>query len=884
MNIGVSIKLDIDSRVRPVAQPYRRIPIPLESKVNKKLEEMFQAGIIEKVEGTSDWVSAMVVEPKKDGDIRICIDMRLANKAIRREFHPMPIMEELLSSVDQSEYFSLLDISQAFHQAELHEESRYITTFITAKGLYRYKRLMFGICCAPEIFQKIMQGILSPCKGCKVFIDDILIHGRTKEEHDKNLAAVMDRLKQYNILLNANKCKYGVKEVDFLGFRLSKKGVDITGAKLEALEKMMPPKTVAELRSFLGYVNFMKRFIPNMSTETAPLNELLKAGKKYEWGLGQSHAFNRLKKLLCNAATLGYYNLEDDTEVITDASPVGLGALLVQKNAKGEERVISYASRSLSGVERRYAQTEKEALAIVWSVEKFHYYLYGKEFTIVTDHRPLEVIFAERSRPCLRIERWVLRLSSYRFKVVYRSGSSNVADPFSRLCQRDPEKESFDEISEMRISQITEISRPKAIKREELEAACEDDETINDVKEAMKSDEWKKELRRFELIKEELCFYNNILLRGTRIVIPAQLPQKTLQLAHVTHSGEHSMKQLLRTKVWWPGIDEMVKKFVKGCRECLMNALPNPPEPLKRRELPMAPWIDVAVDFLGPFPTGEYLLIMVDYYSRYQEVEIMTTIVAKATVRVFKKIFGRNGYPATITADNGPQFISQELRDYCEEMGIHLNTTTPYWPQQNGEVERQNRDILKFIRCCSSESEPKDWRDMVYDYVLMKNTSINETTGKSPSELFYKRQVHNRIPTLVRLFEGQDDDTRDRDREMKQKGKEIADRDRRAKPSEIKEGDHVLAKNMNKRNKLDTNFGPDSYEVMQKSGGDVIIENADTGRRYRRNVAHLKKIGEESKDADAENGCSSSSEGVELKIGLKRKRDGSWEVVEDRKH
>lgn len=836
------MELDIDESVKPVIQSYRRLAAPLEERVNKKISDLLAADIIEPYNGPCRWVSAMVVEPKKDGDIRICIDMRMANKAIRKEPYPLPTVEEIYAKVGRSKFFSLLDIRQAFHQVELGDRSRYITAFITSKGIFQYKRLLFGVACAPEKFQKIMQTIVAGCEGCAVYIDDILIFGRNKEEHDLRLQKVLKRLRDHEVLLNEQKCKYGVTEVEFLGMKLSERGVDIAADKLKAVREMREPQNVSELRSFLGYVNFMKGFVPEMSTMVEPLNMLLRTNAVFQWKREQADAFGKLKAVLCDARTLGYYLASDYTEVIADASPVGLGAVLVQKHKDEDFRVIGYASRSLSPAERRYAQTEKEALAIVWSVERFHYYLYGKHFFVITDHRPLEIIFGPRSRPCLRIERWVLRLSSYDFDVKYRPGKNNIADPFSRMSVGEGETESFDEISESWIRHIAEVSRPRSIMHGELEEESKKDELIQKIKAAVHSGEWEDDaVKTLALIKNEFCFHENILLRGSRIVIPTSLRERTLKLAHCTHAGETVMKQVLRTKVWWPGMDKEVTAFVKQCRECLLTSLPGPPEPLQRKELPMAPWIDVATDFLGPFPSGEYLLIVIDYYSRYQEIEIVTSTAAAPTVAKFKRIFGRAGYPRTLIADNGPPFNSAEFQEYCDEVGVILKSSTPYWPQQNGEVERQNRDVLKFIRC--SHSSGRNWKDSIHEYMLMKNTSVNSTTGKSPSDLFFNREIRNRVPSIVQTYEGCDDEVRDRDREMKYKGKIAADTSRRARKSSLEPGDHVVVKNFKKTSKLDTNFAPEVHKIIERKGGEVVVENVQNHKQYRRNVAHLKRMG-----------------------------------------
>ncbi|XP_073959776.1 uncharacterized protein [Choristoneura fumiferana] len=391
----VLIHIPIDESIKPVAQPYRRIPIPLEKKVQEKLEELVKRDIIEEVNISSKWVSPIVPILKENGDVRLCVDMRRANAAIQRENHPLPTMDKLLPQVRDAKYFSKLDIRDAFHQLELHPESRHITTFITNRGMFRYKRLMFGITCAPEIFQKTIERILVGCDGVINFIDDILIYGRNKEEHDTRLEKVMEVLRNSNVVLRQDKCIIGVQKVHFLGHELSETGIKPLQKYISAIQDFRPPNTVAELQSFMGLVNYVGKWIPDLATVTEPMKELLRnrPGKnsdiQKDWGLNQQTAFNKLKMALANIPTLGYYDASKKTIVIADASPVGLGAVLVQVH-NNEPRIIAFGSKTLTSCERRYCQTEKEALALVWAVEHFHMFLYGKEFDLITDHKPLE--------------------------------------------------------------------------------------------------------------------------------------------------------------------------------------------------------------------------------------------------------------------------------------------------------------------------------------------------------------------------------------------------------------------------------------------------------------------------------------------------------------
>lgn len=482
----IQLEITIDKSVPPVCQPYRRVPLPLEAKINKKIDELVRMDIIEPVNKPSSWISPMVPILKPDDDIRICIDMRAPNKAIIRENHPLPTMEQLITKFAKAKVFSKLDIKNAFHQVELNENSREITTFITSKGLYRYKRLMFGISCAPEHFQKIMERMLLSCEGVVNFIDDIVVFGRDDKEHDTRLQKVLTVLKNNNVLLNNNKCVFKTKSINFLGHELSSLGIKPLEKYLKVIETFRAPETIEEIQSFLGLVNFVGKWIPNLSTLTEPMRKLLRqkihknANITALWQKEQAVALNELKSCLSKIPTLGYYDPKDRTQVIADASPVALGSVLVQYDNKGP-RIIAFGNKSLTNIEKRYCQTEKEALALVWAIEHFHMYLYGKKFELITDHKPLEVIFGTRSKPCARIERWVLRLQSYDFKVIYKPGKSNIADPLSRLCANPyVQKSSLD--LEHHVNQIVQYARPIALSLKSIIEASNEDHELNLVK------------------------------------------------------------------------------------------------------------------------------------------------------------------------------------------------------------------------------------------------------------------------------------------------------------------------------------------------------------------------------------------------------------------
>ncbi|XP_030747091.1 uncharacterized protein K02A2.6-like [Sitophilus oryzae] len=841
---NVIVDIPIDESVTPVVQPYRRIPVPLEAKVEAKLLELIESDIIEAVNEPSKWVSPIVPVLKENGEIRICIDMRRANKAIMRENHPLPTMDVLLPNFKNAKVFSRLDIRNAFHQLELSENCRYITTFITSKGLYRYKRLMFGITCAPEIFQKTLERILAKCEGTKNFVDDIVIFGQNDEEHDKRLKKTLETLKNNNVLLNDQKCQYRLKKVNFLGHTLTAEGVTPLESYIAGILSFRKPNTIEETQSFLGLINYVGKWIPNLATLTEPFRMFLRlklskhASIQKYWSKEQECSFNKLKECLANIRTLGYYNPNEKTQVMADASPVGLGAVLIQINDQGP-RVIAFGNKSLTECERRYCQTEKEALALVWAVEHFKVYLYGKDsFELITDHKPLEAIFHPKSKPCARIERWVLRLQSFNFKVIYKPGKSNIADPLSRLCIQQRSTHEFDE---EQVQQIIEYARPVAVPLEEIRSHSKRDSEIRKVWEGLNTNNWDDSVRQYKLLDTELCFQDNILLRGTRIVIPRDLRRLVLEAAHEGHPGIVAMKNRIRAKVWWPHIDKDVEKVIKSCKGCTLVSTPLLPNPLKRRELPQDAWIDVAIDYMGPLPSGEYLFVIVDYYSRYKEIKITRDISTSFTVKSLQEIFSRLGNPVSITSDNGRQFTSAEFKGFCKERCINLYNSIPYWPQQNGEVERQNRDILKRLKI--SQALKKDWKVELMNYLTMYNSTPHTVTGKSPSELFFKRTFRDKIPNIKDTeYSIINEDVRDRDQMEKEKGRDYANRKRRAKETELEGGTKVYVKNLVKESKVTPPFSSVPHTVLDKRGGDVRLRNDNTGEEVRRNILHLKKV------------------------------------------
>ncbi|GFO29556.1 Zinc knuckle domain containing protein [Plakobranchus ocellatus] len=381
----------------------------MRKKVEKELERLQDLDIIRKAEDPTPWISPIVIVPKGNYEIRICIDNRCANQAIQRERHVTPTLDDLINDLNGAMVFSKIDLKNGYHQLELDEESKYITTFSTHIGIFQYNRLHFGINSASEIFQHQVTNLIQGIQA-KNYSDDIIVYGKSetgnlqeaRKNHDENLSNLLQRLKENNVTANAAKCSFHKTNLKFNGYIFSQDGISADPEKLQALKDVKPPQNAKEVRSFLGMANYIARFIPDFATISEPLRLLTHKNSTRKWGEAEKRSLNKIKISLTNKVS--YFNPKLQTELVVDASPVGLGCLLTQKDSDNKVRVIAYASRALTPVEQRYSQIEREALAIIWATEHFHLYLFGTDFCIITDHKPLETIFTRTKSSPIKLE------------------------------------------------------------------------------------------------------------------------------------------------------------------------------------------------------------------------------------------------------------------------------------------------------------------------------------------------------------------------------------------------------------------------------------------------------------------------------------------------
>ena len=703
-NLGqeYKIKLKPDATPHTVYTP-RHVALPLRDKVKQELEKMESLGVISKIDEPTEWCAGMVVVPKSEGRIRICVDLKPLNTNVIREVHPLPTVDETLAQLSGAKRFSKIDANSGFWQIPLAKESRPLTTFITPFGRYCFNKMPFGISSAPEHFQRRMSQILEGLDGVICQMDDVLVFGKDDEEHDTRLRAALKRIQAAGVTLNKDKCEFRKPELKFLGHIINQYGTKADAEKTSAVVNMRTPTNITELRRFMGMVNQLGKFSPNIADLSQPIRPLLSKRAAWLWGPQQDKAFEDIKKELTKPTVLTFYDPKADTKVCADASSYGLGAVLMQKHS-GSWKPVAYASRSLSETEKRYAQIEKEALASTWACEKFSIYLLGKSFLIETDHKPLVPLLGSKNLHDLppRVLRFRLRLARFDYSISHVPGKRlYTADALSRDPSEDTDvcclQKEAETLMELNTSTLP-ASQPRLLRYRKWQ---EQDPVCSKVIQYCKS-KWPDK----QNVSHEMKPYfeargmltvdkNNLLLYGSRIVVPAILKRETLERLHSGHQGITRSRLRAKLSVWWPRISGEIERYIKQCSICSKH-FKNRKEPLIPTPLPEYPWQKVASDL---FQLNKYTYIVVtDYYSQYPEVSRLRDTTSKGVICYLKGIFGRWGIPEILISDNGPQFKSQEFSDFAKTYEFKHVTSSPMYPQSNGLAERSVQTVKRLLR------------------------------------------------------------------------------------------------------------------------------------------------------------------------------------------
>ena len=735
----------------------RKIPFTVEKAVDTELDRLVQAGVLKKVD-YSHWAAPIVIVHKKNGTVRICADFKTGlNEALETHRHPLPTPEEIFSHLNQGAWFTQIDLADAYLQMEVNEDSKELVTVNTHRGLYQYQRLPFGVKCAPGIFQEAMDGMLVGLQGCAAYLDDIIVTGTTLEEHNRNVHALFKRIAECGFRVRMEKCSFAKKEIKFLGNLISKEGRRPDPEKIHAIVEMPPPKDKKQLKSFLGMISFYSSFVPEMRSMRGLLDDLEKKDK-FSWTAEHQVAFNKLKTVLQSDLLVTHFRPEVDIVVAADACEYGLGAVISHRFPNGTEKAIAHAGRTLTKAEQNYGQIEKEALALVFAVRKFHRYLYGRRFTLLTDHKPLLSIFGSKTgvsaHSANRLQRWELSLLSYDFRIEYRKTNHfGQADALSQLIASklpEPEDVIIAKIEKDIQALRSDVIRHLPVTQTDIRKMTESDE-LQIIVQAVQSGRWPdfrtgSLMHAFHSRARDLSVHEGILFLGMRAVIPLALRHRILKMLHEGHPGCTRMKLLARRYVYWQGIDRDIEEQVKNCSACQDAAkMParNEPSPWPT---PNCAWERIHVDFAGPLE-GLMFLIVVDAFSKWPEVVHMSSTTATGTIKELTRIFAQQGFPKVLVSDNGTQFTSREFQSYCQHHGIQHIRSPPYHPQSNGQAERFVDTFKRTFQKLRGEGATSDViQKFLWTY---RSTPCLSSPGqKTPAENCIGRQLRTPISDL----------------------------------------------------------------------------------------------------------------------------------------
>ncbi|KAG7567995.1 Ribonuclease H-like superfamily [Arabidopsis thaliana x Arabidopsis arenosa] len=762
-------------------EPQRRLNPNLKEVVKKEILKLLDADVIYPI-SDSTWVSPVHCVPKKGGMTvvknekdeliptrtitghRMCIDYRKLNAASRKDHFPLPFIDQMLERLANHPYYCFLDGYSGFFQIPIHPNDQEKTTFTCPYGTFAYKRMPFGLCNAPATFQRCMTSIFSDLieEMVEFFMDDFSVYGSSFSSCLLNLCRVLARCEETNLVLNWEKCHFMVREGIVLGHKISENGIEVDKGKIEVIMQLQPPKTVKDIRSFLGHAGFYRRFIKDFSKIARPLTRLLCKEAEFEFDEDCLKAFHTINEALVTAPVVQAPNWDYPFEIMCDASDYAVGAVLGQRIDK-KLHVIYYASRTLDEAQGRYATTEKELLAVVFAFEKFRSYLVGSKVTVYTDHAALRHIYAKKdTKP--RLLRLILLLQEFDMEIVDKKGIENgAADHLSRM--RMEEATPIDD--SMPEEQLLAVKCYKlAYNKKEFEEAC-----------AVKEEEfpWYPDLVNYLICGEipkyldayqKKKFFRDInhyywdepylYKKGTdglfRRCIAEEEVQGVLEHCHGSAYGGHfatfkTVQKVLQAGLWWPSMFKDAYGFIAKCDPCQRMG-----NITRRNEMPQTPILEVEVfdvwgiDFMGPFNPAsygnKYILVAVNYVSKWVEAIASPTNDHKVVLKLFKSIiFPRFGIPKVVISDGGSHFINKVFESLLKKHGVKHKVATPYHPQTSGQVEVSNRQIKAILARVVGVSR-RDWSTKLDDTLWAYRTAYKTPIGRTPFQMLYGKSCH----------------------------------------------------------------------------------------------------------------------------------------------
>lgn len=764
--------------LRENAQPFavhtpRVIPLAFQDAVKAELDSMVTQGVITPMDDEpSEWCHPLVAVPKPNGGVRITTDLSKLNAQVARPAHPSPTPFQAIRSISpQAKFFTTIDALCGYWQIPLAEEDQHLTTFITPYGRYRYRRGPMGFAATGDAFclwgDKALQGI----QNCIKVVDDILLWDEDYLTHLQRVDKVLSRCKQFGITLNSDKFVLAAPEVSFCGYRLSKDGIAADPGKVSAIADFPTPANITDVRSFMGLVNQLAEFSPEISSAAAPLRPLMSPKRTFIWTSDHTESFANVKKALSQPPVLATFDAALPTILQTDASRLyGLGYVLLQDHGGGRTRLVQCGSRFLTDAETRYATIELELQAVVWAMSKCKYYLAGlQHFSLVTDHRPLVPILNSYSLDAIenpRLQRLKEKISPYIFTASWRAGKELcIPDALSRSPVSQPTSEDVTCGAENSLSvrcltlrAVESVAEPTAshedLALEDLRRTARQDTSYQELLQAVKSGfpsdrhTLPNALRPYWKIRAELYCDEDLVIYGVRVVVPSASRRRVLARLHDSHSGIEATKRRARAAVYWPGIDSDIANVVNACEPCQIYQPSQQKEPWMCDDHPTRPFESVSADFFSV--AGKNFLLYADRFSGWPVVfKCGTDTTSATTIRFFREAFRDLGVPIRLRTDGGPQFTSQDFTAFLKRWGVRHDVSSPHYPQSNGHAEANVKKTKRLIQKTAPNGNV-DTEEFASGLLELRNTP--SAAGESPAQVLFGSPLRSLVPAHAKAF------------------------------------------------------------------------------------------------------------------------------------
>ena len=895
-----TVKMKIDTGDHPPIRkkPYR-VPLNKRKTIDKAIDDMLEAGIIQR--SRSSWAFPVVCVDKKDGTKRFCVDFRALNAITKPISYPLPLIDDILLRLGQSKYFTTLDLKSGYWQVLMEEEDREKTAFTCQRGLFEFIKMPFGLSGAPPIFMELMDRVLEGLEDCAIpYLDDIIVLGKTPEEHLRNLETVFERLRAHGLKMKLKKCQFFQQETKYLGFVVNGMGVKPDPEKVEAIRGLATPRTVKEVRGFIGMCGYYRRFVPNFSEIASPLFDLTKKFARFIWTPECQKAFDFLKDSLTVVPLLAYPDTRKSYTLYTDASDTCIGACLTQRTFDEEgqevEKPLHFLSHRLSPTQRRWSTIEKEAYAIHFSLQKLDHYLHNAQFTIKTDHKPLRHLL-EAPMQNKKIQLWALSLSGYQCRVEYIAGTTNtVADLLSRSptkpvgypeekqhCGKEEEKEmteindNFLQVNALNSNRFDtkpfaawkkpdeeEISPCKEVNFQNLDMKKEqekDEKTVL-LKKSLVEETASRSTNKHHVIEDDLLYYvtdpdGEPLVR---LYIPEHLELAVIGQYHDDngHMGVDKTYEAIKAKYYIPCLYQKLTSYIAKCVTCQTRSLRKQKPPLGEMEQPPYPFAKISMDISGPYPTSlsgnRYVLSLVDHYSGWPEAYALPDKTAQSIAHVvLDEFFPRYGCPCEMVTDNGTENENQVMREVFEELKIHHVKTSFYHPQSNAKVERFHR-TLHDVLSKRMKGETNTWDLYLNQALAAIRFNHNDSSKFSPYFLAFNREVMLPIDNILkprRKYQGEEQHKIALEQQHKlftmvcnnmkrARKRQAKNANRNAKNVEFAVGDPVYLKVHQRQDKLQLKWTPYFRVVEVLSPLTYRIRNQLDGRITTSHAEHLR--------------------------------------------